>query len=172
MMLTGDNWATAKAIGLAAGISEVYADLRPENKADIIREAKKRGITAMIGDGVNDAPALATADIGIAIGAMGTDVAIETADVALMGENLNYLPEVLDHARRTRVIMLQNLVLSLALIGILIPLSLFGFVGLATVVLVHNLAEILVILNGVRSGRIFTHREIKLPSFSLELNRS
>lgn len=172
MMLTGDNWATAKAIGLAAGISEVYADLRPENKADIIREAKKRGITAMIGDGVNDAPALATADIGIAIGAIGTDVAIETADVALMGENLNHLPEVLDHARRTRVIMLQNLVLSLALIGILIPLSLFGFVGLATVVLVHNLAEILVILNGVRSGRIFTHREIKLPSFSLELNRS
>jgi Cd2+/Zn2+-exporting ATPase/cation-transporting ATPase G len=85
---------------------------------------------------------------------MGTDVAIETADVALMGEDLNHLPQVLDHARRTRRIMLQNVGLSLLLIALLIPLALFGILGLAAVVLIHELAEILVIANGVRAGRI------------------
>lgn len=153
-MLTGDNTITAKALGEAAGISEVYADLRPEDKAEIIRTLKAKQPTAMVGDGVNDAPALATADTGIAMGAMGTDVAIETADIALMGEDLNHLPQVLDHARRTRGIMLQNVGLSLLLITVLIPLALFGVLGLAAVVLVHELAEIIVIANGVRAGRV------------------
>ncbi|WP_024475489.1 heavy metal translocating P-type ATPase [Arthrobacter sp. CAL618] len=154
VMLTGDNIITAKALGEAAGITEVHADLRPEDKAEIIRTLKSRQPTAMVGDGVNDAPALATADTGIAMGAMGTDVAIETADIALMGEDLNHLPQVLDHARRTRSIMLQNVGLSLLLIAVLIPLALFGILGLAAVVLVHELAEIVVIANGVRAGRI------------------
>ncbi|MEV7473562.1 cation-translocating P-type ATPase [Pseudarthrobacter oxydans] len=153
-MLTGDNRLTAEAIGKAAGISEVHADLRPEDKADIIRSLKGRQPTAMVGDGVNDAPALATADTGIAMGAMGTDVAIETADVALMGEDLHHLPQVLEHARRTRRIMFQNVGLSLALIAVLIPLALFGILGLAAVVLIHELAEILVIANGVRAGKV------------------
>ncbi|MEE1622733.1 cation-translocating P-type ATPase [Zafaria sp. J156] len=153
-MLTGDNTITAEALGKEAGIAEVHADLRPEDKADIIRRLKSERPTAMVGDGVNDAPALATADTGIAMGAMGTDVAIETADVALMGEDLNHLPEVLDHARRTRRIMLQNVGLSLLLIAALIPLALFGVLGLAAVVLIHELAEIVVIANGVRAGRI------------------
>ncbi|MCW2133433.1 MULTISPECIES: heavy metal translocating P-type ATPase [Crystallibacter] len=153
-MLTGDNTITANALAKAAGISEVHADLRPEDKAEIIRTLKARQPTAMVGDGVNDAPALATADTGIAMGAMGTDVAIETADIALMGEDLNHLPQVLDHARRTRGIMLQNVCLSLLLIAVLIPLALFGVLGLAAVVLVHELAEIVVIANGVRAGRI------------------
>ncbi|MFT4470837.1 heavy metal translocating P-type ATPase [Arthrobacter sulfonylureivorans] len=153
-MLTGDNTITANALARDAGITEVHADLRPEDKADIIRTLKSRGPTAMVGDGVNDAPALATADTGIAMGAMGTDVAIETADVALMGEDLNHLPQVLDHARRTRGIMLQNVGLSLLLIAVLIPLALFGALGLAAVVLVHELAEIVVIANGVRAGRL------------------
>ncbi|GAA3287722.1 heavy metal translocating P-type ATPase [Arthrobacter citreus] len=153
-MLTGDNTITANALARDAGITEVHADLRPEDKADIIRTLKSRRPTAMVGDGVNDAPALATADTGIAMGAMGTDVAIETADVALMGENLNHLPQVLDHARRTRAIMLQNVGLSLLLIAVLIPLALFGALGLAAVVLVHELAEIVVIANGVRAGRL------------------
>lgn len=153
-MLTGDNAITAAALGKDAGITEVHADLRPEDKAEIIRTLKSRQPTAMVGDGVNDAPALATADTGIAMGAMGTDVAIETADIALMGEDLNHLPQVLDHARRTRSIMLQNVGLSLLLIAILIPLALVGALGLAAVVLIHELAEIVVIANGVRAGRI------------------
>jgi len=153
-MLTGDNAITAAALGKDAGITEVHADLRPEDTAEIIRTLKSRQPTAMVGDGVNDAPALATADTGVAMGAMGTDVAIETADIALMGEDLNHLPQVLDHARRTRSIMLQNVGLSLLLIAILIPLALVGALGLAAVVLIHELAEIVVIGNGVRAGRI------------------
>lgn len=169
-MLTGDNTITANALGATAGISEIHADLRPEDKAEIIRTLKARQPTAMVGDGVNDAPALATADTGIAMGAMGTDVAIETADIALMGEDLNHLPQVLDHARRTRSIMLQNVGLSLLLITILIPLALFGILGLAAVVLVHELAEIVVIANGVRAGRISRKNAITstLPAPALE----
>ncbi|MEU4808105.1 cation-translocating P-type ATPase [Nocardia fluminea] len=152
-MLTGDNARTAAALAAEAGIEDVHADLRPEDKARIVAELRQGRFTAMVGDGVNDAPALATADLGVAMGAMGTDVAIETADVALMGEDLRHLPRALQHARRARRIMLQNVGLSLGLITILIPLALFGVLGLAAVVLVHELAEIVVIANGVRAGR-------------------
>lgn len=166
-MLTGDNRLTAGALGAAVGITEIYADLRPEDKSDIIRTFKARQSTAMVGDGINDAPALATANIGIAMGAMGSDVAIETADVALMGEDLRHLPQVLDHARRTRHIMLQNVGFSLLLISILIPLAIFGVLGLAAVVLVHELAEILVIANGVRAGRIRKSSELVTESCTI-----
>jgi cation-transporting ATPase G len=152
-MLTGDNERTAHALAADAGIDEVHADLRPEDKARIVEQLRAQRPTAMVGDGVNDAPALATADLGIAMGAMGTDVAIETADVALMGEDLRHLPQALRHARRSRRIMLQNIGLSLAIISILMPLALFGVLGLAAVVLVHEVAEIVVIANGVRAGR-------------------
>ncbi|QDO89445.1 MULTISPECIES: heavy metal translocating P-type ATPase [Ornithinimicrobium] len=152
-MLTGDNQVTAAALGEQAGIEQVHADLRPEDKSTVVTGLRAHGPTAMVGDGVNDAPALATADVGVAMGAMGTDVAIETADVALMGDDLRLLPFAFDHARRTRAIMLQNVVLSLALIAVLIPLALFGVLGLAAVVLIHELAEVLVIANGVRAGR-------------------
>ncbi|MCX5173888.1 cation-translocating P-type ATPase [Streptomyces antibioticus] len=152
-MLTGDNERTAKALAREAGIDTVHADLRPEDKARIIAELRAKQPTAMVGDGVNDAPALATADLGIAMGAMGTDVAIETADVALMGEDLRHLPQALDHARRARRIMLQNVGLSLAIIIGLMPLALLGVLGLAAVVAVHELAEIVIIGNGVRAGR-------------------
>ena len=154
-MLTGDNHATAKALAADAGIpaDAVHADLRPEDKSRIIAELRGRQPTAMVGDGVNDAPALATADVGIAMGAMGTDVAIETADVALMGEDLRHLPQALAHAHRSRGIMLQNVGLSLAVITALIPLALLGVLGLAAVVLVHEIAEIIIIGNGVRAGR-------------------
>ena len=152
-MLTGDNERTARALATDVGIDEVHADLRPEDKAHIIDTLRGTRPTAMVGDGVNDAPALATADLGIAMGAMGTDVAIETADVALMGEDLRHLPQALQHARRSRTIMLQNVGLSLAIITVLMPLALFGVLGLAAVVLVHEVAEIIVIANGVRAGR-------------------
>ena len=152
-MLTGDNDRTARALATEAGIDEVHADLRPEDKARLVARLRQERSTAMVGDGVNDAPALATADLGIAMGAMGTDVALETADVALMGEDLRHLPQALRHARRSRRIMLQNIGLSLALILALVPLALFGVLGLAAVVLVHELTEIVVIANGVRAGR-------------------
>ncbi|HEY0950440.1 heavy metal translocating P-type ATPase [Nocardioides sp.] len=153
-MLTGDNDRTAAALAAQAGITDVYSELRPEDKSAIIHRLRETTPTAMVGDGVNDAPALATADVGIAMGAMGSDVAIETADVALMGEDLRHLPHTLAHARRARSIMLQNVGLSLALITILIPLAAFGVLGLAAVVLVHEVAEIFVIGNGVRAGRV------------------
>nr|ABP45343.1 heavy metal translocating P-type ATPase [Mycolicibacterium gilvum PYR-GCK] len=152
-MLTGDNQATAAALARDVGIEAVHAELRPEDKARLIEQLRAQRPTAMVGDGVNDAPALATADLGIAMGAMGTDVAIETADVALMGEDLRHLPQTFTHARRARRIMLQNVDLSLGLILALVPLALFGILGLAAVVLVHELAEIVVIANGVRAGR-------------------
>ena len=154
-MLTGDNHATATALAKDVGIDaeDVHAELRPEDKARLIEQLRGQRSTAMVGDGVNDAPALATADLGIAMGAMGTDVAIETADVALMGEDLRHLPQAFTHARRARRIMLQNVGLSLALIIALMPLALFGVLGLAAVVLAHELAEVVVIANGVRAGR-------------------
>ncbi|HEV2809147.1 MAG TPA: cation-translocating P-type ATPase [Acidimicrobiales bacterium] len=152
-MLTGDNAATASALARAAGIGDVQAELRPEDKARIVAQLTRQRPTAMVGDGVNDAPALATAHLGIAMGAMGTDVAIETADVALMGHDLRHLPQVLDHARRARRIMFENLGLSMAIVTVLVPLALFGALGLATVVAIHEFAEVVVIANGVRAGR-------------------
>ncbi len=155
VMLTGDNQATATALATQAGIdpADVHADLRPEDKSRLVGQLREHGPVAMVGDGVNDAPALATADLGIAMGAMGTDVAIETADVALMGEDLRHLPRVLAHARRSRAIMWQSVGLSLAIIIGLMPLALFGVLGLAAVVLVHEVAEVVVIGNGIRAGR-------------------
>ncbi|MCI2420647.1 cadmium-translocating P-type ATPase [Saccharopolyspora sp. K220] len=152
-MLTGDNTRTATALARQAGISAVHAELLPEDKARLLSSLSNGRKIAMVGDGVNDAPALATADVGIAMGAMGTDVAIETADVALMGEDLRHLPQLLAHARHARNVMLQNVGLSLAIITALIPLAAFGVLGLAAVVFVHELAEVLVIGNAIRAAR-------------------
>ena len=154
VMLTGDNEATARALAAEAGIHRVSAELRPDDKARAVTMLAASGRVAMVGDGINDAPALATASVGVAMGAMGTDVAIETADVALMGSDLRHLPQALEHARRARRIMLQNLVLSGAIIVSLVPLAATGVLGLAAVVLVHELAEVVVIANGVRAGRV------------------
>ena len=152
-MLTGDNTLTADALAAEAGIATVHSELLPEDKARLLTELSRGRPIAMVGDGINDAPALATADIGIAMGAMGTDVAIETADVALMGEDLRHLPQVLAHCRRARRIMLQNIGFSLLIIGTLISLAAFGVLELAVVVLVHEAAEVLVILNAIRAAR-------------------
>ena len=152
-MLTGDNRRTATTLARRAGIDTVHAGLRPEEKAALLPTIARGRRIAMVGDGVNDAPALATADVGIAMGAMGTDVAIETADVALMGEDLRHLPQNLLHARRARTLMLQNIGASLLIIGVLVPLAALGVLGLAAVVVVHETAEVLVILNAVRAAR-------------------
>ncbi len=152
-MLTGDNRATAEAVAAEAGISDVHAELLPTDKLDVVERLRTDRATAMVGDGINDAPALASADIGIAMGAMGTDVAIEAADVALMGDDLRVLPDAIDHAHAAGRIMKQNLLLSGAILVTLVPLAATGVLGLASVVATHELAELLVILNGVRAGR-------------------
>ncbi|GEC10902.1 heavy metal-translocating P-type ATPase Cd/Co/Hg/Pb/Zn-transporting [Glutamicibacter nicotianae] len=152
-MLTGDNARTARALAAQAGIEGVRAELRPEDKAAAISELGRHGSVAMIGDGINDSPALAAADIGIAMGATGSDAAIESADVAFTGHDLRLLPRAFDHARRGRRIINQNIILSLLIITALLPLALFGVLGLAAVVLVHEIAEVIVILNGLRAAR-------------------
>ena len=153
VMLTGDNRATAEALGRAAGVGEVHSELLPADKAAVVSRLMATSPTAMVGDGINDAPALATASIGIAMGAMGSDVAIETADVALMGDGLGHLPDTFAHARRAGRIMAQNLALSGAILVTLVPLAATGALRLAAVVAVHELAEVVVIANGVRAGR-------------------
>lgn len=152
-MLTGDNARTAAALAAQAGISDVRAELRPEDKAAAVAALSKSQPTAMIGDGINDAPALASADLGIAMGAKGADAAIESADVAFTGHDLRLIPQALEHARRGRNIINQNVVLSIAIIAVLLPLAITGYLGLAAVVLVHEVAEVVVILNGLRAAR-------------------
>ena len=154
VMLTGDNRRTAEALGRTAGVDDVHAELAPEDKARLVERLGAVGRTAMVGDGINDAPALATSDVGIAMGAAGSDVAIEAADVALMGEDLDHLPRALEHAKRAMRIMRENLALSGLIIAVLIPLAAFGVLGLAAVVATHELAEVVVIANGVRAGRV------------------
>ena len=152
-MLTGDNARTATALGRAAGIDDTRAELRPEDKVSAVNELRRHGRTCMVGDGINDAPALATAEIGVAMGAAGSYVAIETADVALLGEDLHHLPDVLVHARRAGRIMRQNLALSGTILLTLVPLAATGVLGLATVVASHEIAEVFVIANGLRAAR-------------------
>ncbi|WP_311522855.1 cation-translocating P-type ATPase [uncultured Corynebacterium sp.] len=152
-MLTGDNTRTARALAEIAGIDDVRAELRPEDKANIVAELSSKTPTAMIGDGINDAPALAGATVGIAMGATGSDAAIESADVAFTGHDLRLIPQALQHARRGSRIINQNIVLSLAIIIVLLPLAISGVLGLAAVVLVHEVAEVIVILNGLRAAR-------------------
>ncbi|WP_163376038.1 cation-translocating P-type ATPase [Dietzia sp. Alg238-R159] len=172
-MLTGDNPRTASALGAQAGIGDIRADLSPADKADAVAELARSRPTAMIGDGINDAPALATADVGIAMGAAGSDAAIESADVAFTGTDLRLLPRALAHARRGGRIINQNIVLSLVLITALVPLAVTGVLGLAAVVLVHEIAEVIVILNGLRAARIPSApaetarvREARTPQFA------
>ncbi|WP_431836326.1 heavy metal translocating P-type ATPase [Cellulomonas sp. Y8] len=151
VMLTGDNTRTARALAAAAGLADVRAEQRPQDKAEAV--TRLGAGTAMVGDGVNDAPALAAADVGIAMGATGTAAAVESADVAFTGNDLRLLPRALAHARRGRRIMSGNIALALLIIVALLPLALTGTLGLAGVVLVHEVAEVVVILNGVRAAR-------------------
>ena len=126
-MLTGDTAAAARAVGSAAGVDEVRADLLPEDKVECVRALRDSyGVIAMIGDGVNDAPALATADVGIAMGAAGTDVALETADVALMGDELGKIPYALRLSRATTRNIRANIVFSIALKGLFLVMAIGG----------------------------------------------
>jgi cation-transporting ATPase G len=153
VMLTGDNALTARAIAAQAGIEDVRAEQLPADKADHITRLGTHAPVAMIGDGINDAPALASATVGIAMGATGSAAAVESADVAFTGHDLRLIPDALAHARRARAIMAGNIALALAIIVVLFPLALFGVLGLAAVVLVHEIAEVIVIGNGLRAAR-------------------
>lgn len=159
VMLTGDNARTAEAIAALAGIDEVHAEQLPADKAEHIRRSTDQVPTVMIGDGINDAPALASATVGIAMGVTGSAAAVESADVAFTGNDLRLIPQALAHAKRGRAIMTGNIALALAIIVILFPLALFGVLGLAAVVLVHEVAEVIVIANGVRAARVRRNHE-------------
>lgn len=154
VMLTGDNERTAQAIAREAGIDDYYANLKPEDKVAKVRElAQSLGHVAMVGDGVNDAPALAEATVGVAMGAAGTDVALETADVALMADDLEKLVYALGLARRNQRIVRQNLALSALVIGVLVVGAVAGWFSLPIAVLGHEISEFLVIGNGLRMLR-------------------
>jgi len=154
VMLTGDNQRTAQAIAGEAGLEAYFADLTPEDKVTQVRQlAGRYGHVAMVGDGVNDAPALAEATVGVAMGAAGTDVALETADVALMADDLEKLVYALALAQRSQKIVRQNLVLSAVVISALVLGAVSGALGLPAAVLGHELSEFLVIGNGLRMLR-------------------
>jgi Cd2+/Zn2+-exporting ATPase len=151
VMLTGDDRRTAETIAREAGIEEVRAELLPDDKLDAIRELQRQGhVVAMLGDGINDAPALAAADIGIAMGAAGTGIAIETADVALMADDLAKLPEALRLSRATLRNIHQNVVIALVTVTALLTGVLLGRVHMAGGMLVHEASVMLVIFNAMR----------------------
>ncbi|MEE6294683.1 heavy metal translocating P-type ATPase [Georgenia wangjunii] len=151
VMLTGDAALVADAIGTATGVDEVRAGLLPEDKLDAVTELQREGhVVAMVGDGVNDAPALATADIGVAMGAAGSAVALETADIALMGDDLLTLPEAVGLARRTVNNMRQNITVALLTVVVLLAGVLLGGVTMSVGMLVHEASVLVVIVNAMR----------------------
>ena len=150
VMLTGDQQRVADAIARKTGVDEVWAELLQVDKLEVIRQLKTEGKVMMAGDGVNDAPALAAADLGVAMGAAGTDVAMETADVVLMGERLETLPLTLSHARRARRVLLQNLIFASGVILVLLFAALGFALPLPIGVVGHEGSTVLVCLNGLR----------------------
>jgi len=150
-MLTGDSEAVAQAVAKQLGIDTVFAQVLPEHKDQKIAELQQQGKkVAMVGDGVNDAPALATAVLGVAMGAAGTDVALESADVLLMGDDLGRLPGALDLARRARRIIRQNLIFAFAVMTTLMVLAIVGNIALPLGVVGHEGSTLLVVANGLR----------------------
>jgi Cd2+/Zn2+-exporting ATPase len=149
-MLTGDNPRVASAIASQLNIKRVHAGLLPADKVEAVQQLQAHyGVTAMIGDGVNDAPAMATADIGIAMGAAGTDVALETADIVLMGDKLQLIPQAYEMSQKARRVVWQNITFSLAVIVMLVMGALFIDLPLPLGVLGHEGSTVLVVLNGL-----------------------
>jgi Cd2+/Zn2+-exporting ATPase len=153
-VLTGDHRATAEQVGRTLGVDAVRADLLPTDKANAIQELQTiYGPIAMVGDGVNDAPALATADIGIAMGVAGTDTALETADIALMADDLTKLPYTIRLSRAALRLIKMNIVIALAIKALAIALIFPGWLTLWLAVLADMGASIIVTLNGLRLVR-------------------
>ena len=149
IMLSGDHQTVAEAIAKSVGLDEARGDLMPEDKVAAVRKMTEASLTAMVGDGVNDAPAMATASVAVAMGAAGSDVAMETADVALMGDDLSRLPFAIGLSRQTTRIIRQNLWISLGMVAILIPAGLLGL-KLAAAVVFHEGSTVVVVLNALR----------------------
>jgi Cd2+/Zn2+-exporting ATPase len=151
VMLTGDDHLTAESIARLAGITDVYAGLLPDDKLEAIRDLQRQGhVVAMVGDGINDAPALAAADIGIAMGAAGTDVAIETADIALIADDLLKIPQAIQLSKATLRNIYQNVAIALLTVTGLLLGVLLGEVHMAGGMLIHEASVLVVILNGMR----------------------
>jgi len=150
-MLTGDNVATAASIAKEAGIDDARGNLLPEDKLAAIEDLQRRyGPTAMTGDGINDAPALARADIGVAMGAAGTDTAMEAADVVIMNDDLRRIPETIRLSRRTHAVLWQNIGLALGIKSIFLVLAIFGNATMWMAVFADMGASLLVVGNGMR----------------------
>jgi Cd2+/Zn2+-exporting ATPase len=151
VMLTGYNPATARTIGAHAGIREIRANLLPDEKLAAIKELKQRvGRIAMVGDGINDAPALAQADIGIAMGGVGTDIAMEAADVVVMNDDLKSVGSLIRLSRSTRAVLWQNIGLALGIKGVILLAALFGCATMWMAVFADMGASLLVVFNGLR----------------------
>ena len=150
VMLTGDNAGVGAAVAREVGIDDVRAGLMPEDKVTAIKELAAQGRVAMIGDGVNDAPALAHATVGIAMGGAGTAAALETADVALMGDDLSKLPFAVALSRKARGVIRQNLYVSLAVIGVLVIATVTGVARIGPAVIAHEGSTLVVIANALR----------------------
>jgi Cd2+/Zn2+-exporting ATPase len=168
VMLTGDNAATARSIAQQAGIDDARGDLLPEDKLAAIEEMQQRfGATAMTGDGINDSPALARADMGFAMGGAGTDTAMEAADIVIMNDDLRRIPETIRLSRRTRAVLLQNIYLALGVKVVFLGLALFGNATMWMAVFADMGASLLVVLNGLRLLRVDTRpphgREVSTP---------
>ncbi len=149
IMISGDHQKVAEAIAGEVGIDEAWGDLMPEDKVSAIKKLAGEDKVAMVGDGVNDAPAMASATVGIAMGAAGSDVALETADVALMADDLRHLPFAVGLSRHTRSIILQNVFVSLGIVAFLVPATIFGL-GIGPAVAVHEGSTLLVVFNALR----------------------
>jgi len=149
IMLSGDNQQVASAVARDIGLTDARGDLMPEDKVAAVKELREEAPVAMVGDGVNDAPAMANATVGIAMGAAGSDVALETADVALMGDNLEHLPFVVGLSRSTSRIIRQNLWMSLGIVAFLVPSTIAGL-SIGAAVLVHEGSTVLVVFNALR----------------------
>ena len=158
VMLTGDREEPARAICNKVGIDEVYARLLPVDKLSRLRALAENDHNVLaVGDGINDALALREASVGIAMGAMGSDLAIESADIALMNNNLMNIPFVIDLARQTRRIIYQNLVLSIGISAVMIALSSFGIISALAGSVLHNLGAFVVLFN---SSRILRRKDV------------